>query len=184
MKKILLLAGILLLVGAGCAKPIKQTKNSATQKNPVGKTAVSATEEPKAKKFKIYYPEFIPESLTLDKEKTIANLIIPNKPDKYILYTLGEQTDQNKPYISIRQQPANGLKEVIKNDSTERRFAPIENSKLKNLNGIKYSFKDSSTNKTSKQIIFITGDDTYIIISTQFDDFNFDILEKIAESMK
>ena len=179
MRKLIILASVFLLVGAGCAKPIKKQVN-----NSAGNTVSSAPEAPKTKEFKIYYPEFLPEGLTLNKEKITEKLISPNSPDKYVLYTLGEQTDSNKPYISIRQQPANGLKEIVKNDSAARRSGAIENSKLKNLNGIRYSFTDLSTNKNTNQILFITTGDTYIIISAKSDDFNFDTLEKIAESMR
>src|SRR3989338_796472 len=124
MRKLIILASILLLIGAGCAQPIKRANNPAAQKNII-KTTSSTPEAPKTKEFKIYYPEFLPEGLTLNKEKITEKLISPNSPDKYVLYTLGEQTDSDKPYISIRQQPANGLKEVIKNDSTARRSGSI-----------------------------------------------------------
>ena len=191
MKKIIVFAGILLLVGAGCAKtqkpnanaPAKQnnsqviqnTKNTrppettiTNEENTIFENAFKAKSEEAG--FKIYYPAFIPENLKLDEKSLLISNI--SQTNKIITYNLNDAKNPTTPLVFVQEQ-TEGMEldpNILKEGEADYLKGYIKT--IQNDAGSFYV------------LLFLKDEKTSIRISAKTDIIDSDTLSKIAESMK
>ena len=174
-KKILLLASMLLLTGAGCAKIQAPKTNDAMVKEPP-KEPTKLDEALLAKQpdnnLNTHYPSFIPDELQIDKDSLSVN--DGPRGRKIITYTLGQQTDaeSDEPWITVQEQ-SNSAAELNNYNLAENETA------LTRLNG--YSLESEGRLGKFYQVVFATADNTLIRLTSK--QFDLETLIKIAESM-
>jgi len=115
MKKIIILAGLFLLIGAGCGKT--QTDNLTGQENNAQNKQTEQKQEVKKLTFEeervgfnIHYPTFIPDGLALNKEELTSFMAGNYKTSQYRLI---DPTDPVK-YIAIQERQEDLSEEEIK----------------------------------------------------------------------
>lgn len=174
MKKIIILTSLLLLIGVGCSKlkPQNNTPNAPTNNSQPEQTDTMGnfTEEEKVVEFKIHYPAYIPEGLTINKENLFTT--DPNGTDKAIFYKLTESSDPESKQITVQER---------KNDFTDEEKSLITNKTeiTELLNGFSITTQYESINVN--HILFTTKDGHSIQLSSK--DFDINFMLKIAKSM-
>lgn len=192
MKKIILLACAITLVGAGCAKlPKAQNNNQAGQDNQAVAPVVEKKTRPpevnipteeinqfeelfKTKSaeagFKIYYPTFIPETLKLNTERLIVNDI--SGKFKVVTYNLSDTANSLSSFIHIQEQ-IEGME--LDPNIPKQAEAVYLKGYIKNI---------QTDDGQYYVLLFIKDDNTFIRMSAKTEVIDPDTLSKIAESMK
>lgn len=189
MKKLILLACITVLIGAGCTKAPKQTSNNQTAPNtpapavgekktrppevnitPEENAALETTFAAKSEEtgFKVYYPTFVPENLQVNKDSLLVNNA---GTGKIITYNLSAKNSAT-PQVYIQEQ-TQGME--LDPNIPEQQEAVYLKGYIKTIKNDAGEFY---------VLVFVKDEKTTIRMSVKTDVMDADTLSKIAESMK
>lgn len=186
-RKIIAIACIIMLAGAGCAKmPPKQVQTKPTNQTTTS-TNTDQTSQPTNElekvTFKIYYPTFTPTELKVN-DSTLQTQRYGIKNDQLaVIYYLGNESTSDKPFIAIRQQSITAEQKIKKYILPGTEEISITDNTLTNLEGYKMSYKNTN-NELYNTVVFKTKDNTMIRITAKQIFANLNTLVQIAESMK
>ncbi|OGH83089.1 MAG: hypothetical protein A2469_01775 [Candidatus Magasanikbacteria bacterium RIFOXYC2_FULL_40_16] len=174
MKKIIILAGLFLLIGAGCGKTqtdslLGQENNAQNKQTEQKQEVKKLTFEEERVGFNIHYPTFIPDGLALNKEELTSFMAGNYKTSQYRLI---DPTDPVK-YIAIQER---------QEDLSEEEKKMIDDDmKLKEFDSGYFTTQKLESGEEIKSVFFSAKNGHFVRLVSEY--FDIETLAEVAKSM-